>query len=64
MADLSQFTVVTYERTPGHWRAAITPFRRPGDFILGRTTSSIVTPEDFISESLATIAAEKLIRAL
>jgi hypothetical protein len=26
MAELSQFSIVTYERRPGHWRAAITPY--------------------------------------
>src|SRR5450755_4929362 len=28
MADISQYSIVTYERKPGHWRAAITPIRR------------------------------------
>jgi hypothetical protein len=28
MADISQYSIVTYERRPGHWRAAITPIRR------------------------------------
>jgi hypothetical protein len=51
MAELSQFSIVTYERRPGHWRAAITPIRRLGTFIQGRTISSVVTP-DFMRPNL------------
>jgi hypothetical protein len=64
MAELSQFSIVTYQRRPGHWRAAITPIRRSGTFIQGKTTSSVVTPDDFASEPDAKVAAEKMIRAL
>ncbi len=64
MAEISQFSIVTYERRSGHWRAAITPCRRPANFILGRTTSSFVTPDDFPSELDARVAAEKIIRML
>ena len=64
MAELSQFSIVTYERRPGHWRAAITPIRRSGTIIQGKTTSSVVTPDDFASEPDAKVAAEKMIRAL
>jgi hypothetical protein len=39
MADKSQFSIVTYERRPGHWRAAVTPFAQSGLFIRGSTTS-------------------------
>jgi hypothetical protein len=42
----------------------MTPYRQSGDFILGKTTSSIVTPDDFPSEHAAKAAAEKIIRAL
>jgi len=62
MAELSQFSIVTYERRPGHWRAAITPIRRSGTFIQGKTISSFVTPDDSVSESDAKFAAEKIIR--
>jgi hypothetical protein len=62
MAELSQFSIVTYERRSGHWRAAITPIRQSGTFIKGRTISSIVTPDDFESEPDAKFAAEKMIR--
>ena len=64
MADISQYSIVTYERRPGHWRAAITPIRRSGTLIRGKTISSIVTPDDSASESDAKFAAEKIIRKL
>jgi hypothetical protein len=64
VAEISQFSIVTYERRPGHWRAAVTPYRQSGTFILGRTTSSVVTPDDSASEHDAKVAAEKIIRAL
>ncbi len=64
MANKSQFSIVTYERRPGHWRAAITPFAQSGSFIRGKTTFSVVTSEDSDSESDAMIAAEHLIKNL
>jgi hypothetical protein len=64
LAEISQFSIVTYQRRPGYWRAAITPYRRSGDFILGKMTSSFVTPDDFPSEQDAKVAAEKIIRTL
>jgi hypothetical protein len=64
MANKSQFSIVTYERRPGHWRAAVTPFARSGSFIRGRTTSSIVTGDDSESETDAMLAAERLIKSL
>jgi hypothetical protein len=64
LAEISQFSIVTYERRPGHWRAAITPYRQSGGFIRGKTTSSFVTPDDSASESDAKSAAEKIIRKL
>jgi hypothetical protein len=64
MANKSQFSIVTYERRPGHWRAAITPFAPPGSFIRGKTTTSVVTGEDSESEAGAMLAAEQLIKTL
>jgi hypothetical protein len=64
LAEISQFSIVTYERRPGHWRAAITAKLQPGTFIRGKTISSFVTPDDFASESDAKIAAEKIVRKL
>jgi hypothetical protein len=69
MADKSKYSVVTYQRSPGHWRAAITPDSPAPDslsalFIRGRATTSFVTPDDSATESDAMLAAEKMIRAL
>lgn len=64
MAEIAQFSIVTYERRPGYWRAAITPYAHSGLFIRGRTTTSFVTPDDSVSESDAKIVAEKIIRKL
>lgn len=64
MAQLSQYSIVTYERRPGHWRAAIMPYEQPRTFIQGRTASSVVTPDDFDTESSAQSAAEKMIRLI
>ena len=63
MADISDFSIVTYERKPGHWRAAFT--RRDGaGTVVGKDVRSVVTPDDYGSESAAELAAEKLIRKL
>jgi hypothetical protein len=64
MADISEFSIVTYERRPGHWRAALMPIRKPANFIKGRTISSIVTPDDSGSERDAQFEAEKIIGRL
>jgi hypothetical protein len=63
MAELSQFSIVTNERKLGHWRAAITPIRRLRT-VIGKTTYSTVTPDDFASEADAQFAAEKMIRKM
>ena len=64
MAEISQFSIVTYQRSPGHWRAAITPYAHSGMVIRGRTAASFVTPDDCDSESDAMSAAERIIRKL
>jgi hypothetical protein len=46
MADFSEFSIVTYERKPGHWRAAIMREVRPGMVVAGNKARSIVTPDD------------------
>jgi hypothetical protein len=63
MAHISEFSIVTYERKPGHWRAAITPKARTERVIRGEVLS-FVTPDDYASESEAKFAAEKIIRKL
>ena len=64
MAEISRFSIVTYERRPGYWRAAIAPIRPSSRVIQGKTTTSFVTPDDFDCESDAKAAAEKIIRKL
>jgi hypothetical protein len=64
MADVSQFSIVTYERKPGHWRAAVTRKARTGTVVDAAKVLSTVTPDDYASESEAKVAAEKLIRRL
>jgi hypothetical protein len=64
MADISQFSIVIYERKPGHWRAAVNRKARTGKVVDGAKVLSIVTPDDYVSESEAKVAAEKLIKRL
>ena len=64
MADISKFSIVTYERKPGRWRAAIIPKARSGIVDQDDTVRSIVTPNDCASESEAERAALSLIRKL
>jgi hypothetical protein len=62
VANVSEFSIVTYLRKPGHWRAAIIPkVRRIGSVVGGERVRSVVTPDDFVSEAEAQLAAEKLI---
>jgi hypothetical protein len=63
MANVSEFSIVTYLRKPGHWRAAIIPRARIGS-VGGERVRSVVTPDDSASEVEAQLAAEKLIRRL
>ena len=64
MASITEFSIVTFERKPGLWRAAITPIRPSGIVIRGRTVRSIVTPVDYSSERDAELAAHKIILKL
>ena len=64
MANIFEFSIVTYERKPGHWRAAISRKARSGITSRGDRVRSIVTPDDYASESEASVAAEKLIKKL
>ena len=64
MADISKFSIVTYQRKPGHWRAAIIPKVRSVIVDGGDTVRSVVTPDDCASEAEAELAAQKLIRKL
>jgi hypothetical protein len=65
MAHISEYSIITYERKPGSWRAAITPkMGRSGIVVGGDKVRSIVTPYDSESELAAMFAAEQLIRKL
>ena len=64
MIDNSEFSIVTYERKPGCWRAAITPKVRASDVTGSDKVRSMVTPDDCASEPEAQLAAQKFIRKL
>jgi hypothetical protein len=64
MADISEFSIVTYERKPGCWRAAVTRKSSAGMVVRGDKVRSVVTPDDYASESDAQLAAQKLIKRL
>ena len=64
MADISEYSIVAYERKPGRWRAAITKKARAGSLADGDKVRSVVTPDDYPSEAEAELAAQKLIRKL
>ena len=48
MAHISEYSIVTYERNPGHWRAAVSP-KVLDRSAPGKTVRSIVTPDDSTS---------------
>jgi hypothetical protein len=64
MANISEYSIVAYQRKPGHWRAAVFPKPRFGIVVDGATVFSIVTPDDSASESEAKLEAERLIDKL
>jgi len=63
MAQISDFSIVTYERKPGLWRAAFTR-KVASDTARGDKLRSTVTPIDYASETEAELAAEKMIKKL
>jgi hypothetical protein len=64
MAHISEYSIVTYERKPGYWRAAISSNVLDRSGAPGNTVHTTVTPDDSASESEAKFAAEQLIRKL
>jgi hypothetical protein len=64
IALVSEYSIVTYERKPQHWRAAIIPRYRIGSVFRADVVRSIVTPFDSASEAEAQFAAEQFIREL
>jgi len=63
MAYISDYSIVTYERKPGHWRAAVT-LKAVSGMVRGDQVRSVVTPVDYASEAEAQFVAEKFIRKL
>ena len=63
MADISNFSIVTYERKPGCWRAAFTQIGSAG-MVVGKDVRSVVTPDDYPTELDAELAARKQIKNL
>jgi hypothetical protein len=64
MAHISEYSIVTYERKPGHWRAATMRKGHAGAVVRRNKVRTIVTPNDYESESEAELAAQKLINKL
>jgi len=63
MAHVPEYSIVTYQWEPGHWRAAIFPKVR-SQIVVRDEVLSVVTPDDCASETDAQFAAEKFIREL
>ena len=63
MADISNFSIVTYERKPGCWRAVFTQ-RGGAGMVVGKDVRSVVTPDDYPTELDAELAARKQIKTL
>jgi hypothetical protein len=64
MADQSQFSILTFQRQPGRWRASISRNDRSPIGISGTTMLSFVTPEDSNSEDDAVKAAKLAVREI
>jgi hypothetical protein len=64
MAHISEFMIVTYQRRPGCWRAAISRKDHAKTVTGSNTVLSFVTPDDYASEAEAKFTAEKIIRKL
>jgi hypothetical protein len=64
MAHISEYSIVTYERKPGAWRAAVSPKLLDKSGAAGKTVHSTVTPDDSASEPGAKLAATQLIQKL
>jgi hypothetical protein len=68
MADIAKFSILTFQRKPGLWRASVTPAdRRPPPIASrknGEEVFSVLTPRDFPTEELAQNAAKDLVKNL
>ncbi|MDB5617402.1 hypothetical protein [Tardiphaga sp.] len=64
MADLSLFSILTFQRRPGLWRASISPKVNASNTIKGKTMLGFVTEDDCDSEEAAETAAKRAIKKL
>jgi hypothetical protein len=67
MADVAKFSILTFQRKPGAWRAAITPKDRRACLASptkGEEILSIVTPKDCQCEEAAALAAREVVKKL
>ena len=64
MADLSHYSILTFQRRPGLWRASISPKVVAGSTIKGQTMIGFVTEDDCDSEEAAETAAKRAIKKL
>ena len=63
MADASLFSILTFQRRPGLWRASISP-KDPSSAARGKTMLGFVTEDDSDSEQAAEQAAKLAIKKL
>ena len=64
MADASLYSILTFQRRPGQWRASISPKVPDSGNIQGKTMIGFVTEDDCDSEQAAEAAAKLAIRKL
>jgi hypothetical protein len=64
MAQISEYSIIAYQRKPGSWRAAFVRKVLTENVVRGETVLSSVTPVDYASEEEAMLAAEQAIRKL
>jgi hypothetical protein len=64
MAEVSQFTIVTFQRQPGLWRASMSHKECNGITVKGTNMLSLITSSDCTSEGGAKNAAIEAIKKL
>lgn len=63
MADAALFSILTFQRRPGLWRASISP-KAPAGMPNGKTMLGFVTEDDCETEQAAELAAKQAIKKL
>ncbi|HEY0327459.1 MAG TPA: hypothetical protein VGC77_00035 [Rhodopseudomonas sp.] len=64
MAKASDYTILTFQRKPGRWRANVTPLAVTAGARQSKTMLGFVTAEDCETEEDAVKAANQAIREL